>query len=163
MRVPQLIALLFALAWALAQALLTSWSFWVARGSDVAVSIYGSSPLIKFGTVLCVAGVWVASVKMHELGSARRWALRFAGLLAIGLATHLVVINGRRCVIEEHWFNWVDDRVPYSCADGLSPDWLVRRVAFGFVIENRHDRSKRVVFTGVPPWRVELEDALSAH
>ena len=157
-------ALLFlALLWALATTLLTASLLFVARGSDAGVELYTASLLTKLLTLLAASAVWTTSAIRWRLPLWSRWSLRALGLLALGLSTHLVVFNNRRAVLEEHWFLVRLDRASYDPADGLSRSWSVHRLWYGVELKDRNRQHSKVVFTGIPPWSLDIEPTLRLH
>ena len=157
----EMLLLAAALSWAAATSLLTTFSFFVARGSEVAVDIYTVGALTKAVTLLAVSVVWIVSVMGGRLRT--RWALRAIGLVGLALSTHLVVFNNRRGVLEEHWLHFRVDRAAYHHAEGLYLDWAVQRVVFGIELINKDQRAHAFVFTGFPPWELDIEPSLHSH
>ncbi|HTU62537.1 MAG TPA: hypothetical protein VMF89_28950 [Polyangiales bacterium] len=119
-----LVALLFActVTW------VTTISAVIARGSDVITFIYCVSIANRVITLTCVVAVWIASVWIPTMTACRRWGLRCAALLALALATHLVVFNEREGTVEEWWLLVPFEHARGNVAEGLSLDW-VRRLA----------------------------------
>lgn len=154
-----LVALLFAsmVTW------LTTISAFIARASDVITFIYGVSLANRVITLVCVAGVWIASVWIPNMTAWRRWGLRFVGLLALGLATHLVVFNEREGTVEESWFLVPLEHARGNVAEGLSLDWVRSDWPFGIVLTHRRSGERSVVFTGIWPWRVDIAPSLEIH
>jgi hypothetical protein len=138
---------------------LTTDRFFISRGSDIAVEIYTVSPLTKVLTLTVVAGAWTCSM-ISAVESRMRWILRAGGLIALALATHSIVFSGLDCTVQEHWFNWRLSRATYDCDDGLAKDWAARQKPFFVELVSRHTGEIRVIFTGIPPWSLDLEPTL---
>jgi hypothetical protein len=162
-RIVTIALLLVALFFACTVTWVTSISAVIARGSDVITFIYGVSLAHRIITLVCVAGLWIASVWIPKMTAWKRWGLRCVGLLALGLATHLVVFNEREGTVEEWWLLVPLERARGNVAEGLSPDWIRSDWPLGIVLTHRRSGERSVVFTGIWPWRVDIAPSLELH
>lgn len=135
----------------------------IARGSDVITFIYCVSVANRVITLVIVACVWIASASIPKMAAWKRWGLRCVGLLALGLATHLVVFNERDGAVEEFWFLARFERARYDLSEGLSKDWTRSDWPLGVVLTHRGSGQRSIVFTGVGPWRLDIKPSLKSH
>jgi len=162
-RILKFALLLVALLVACMVTWLTTISAFIARGSDVITFIYGVSLANRVVTLVCVAGVWIASVWIPKMTAWRRWGLRCVGLLALALATHLVVFNEREGTVEEWWLLVPFEHARGNVAEGLSLDWVRSDWPLGIILTHRRSGERSVVFTGIWPWSVNIAPSLELH
>jgi|GEM_PF-3513474 len=156
------VALAVSFVAALALTLLSANSFVVARGSDAAVQIYTLPLYAKLLTLLVVAAAWTASAAAKRLGGVVRWALRIAGVSALVLGTHVISLNFKRGELEDHWLLVRLDRASFNVAEGLAQDWRVEPVPFGYELLHRTNGTRRFLFSGIPPWKLDLGPNLTS-
>jgi hypothetical protein len=162
-RILKVALLLVALLYACMVTWVTTVSAIIARGSDVITFIYGVSLANRVITLVCVACLWIASVYLARMTVWRRWGLRWTGLLALALATHLVVFNERAGSVEEWWLLVPVEHARGNVAEGLSLDWVRSDWLFGVILTHRRSGERSVVFTGIWPWCVNIAPSLELH
>src|SRR5688572_8623959 len=155
------VALAVCLTVALAITLLSANTFFLARGSDAGVQICALPLSTKLLTLLVVAAGWAASVVASRLRAWTRWTLRVAGTGALVLSTHIVSLNFERGELEDHWVLVRWDRAGFDVANGLAQDWMVEPVVFGYRLVHRSSHTTRFIFSGIPPWTLDLAPILA--
>lgn len=149
-----------ALVGALAITLLSANTFFLARGSDATVRIHTVPLYAQILTFLVVAVAWTASAASKRLRRAARWSMRAAGLAVLALGTHVISINFKRGVLEEHWLLWRVDRATFNVADGLVHEWSVEPIRLGYQLSHRTNGTGRFLFSGIAPCTLDLDSSL---
>lgn len=156
-------ALAVSLVAALAITLLSASTFVVARGSDAGVQIYTLPLYGKLLTLLVVAAAWTAAAVARSLGGLVRWALGIAGVGTLALGTHVISLNFKRGELEDHWLLVRSDRATFNVAEGLGQDWKVQSAPLGYEFVHRVNGTQRYLFSGIPPWKLDLNPILTAE
>jgi hypothetical protein len=135
-------------------------SFYLAAGSDSGVEIRTTPlPAKALALVMATAAlIWAAFGKRTQrLPAVVLFALSVA---VLGVATHAVVLNYKRGLVQEHWFFRMIDRASFDVADGLSHDWQVRPAIGGVSMHHRRTQDAVFIFTGFGPWTLDVGSLL---
>ena len=140
---------------------LTTDSFFVAHGSDSGVSIISGSVIFK------AISAFVAIVILIISSTKKGWKQFAVGFVLstviIGLASHTIVFNHKRGVLEDQWFLYASDKLNYDIADGMGLDWNVESVFLGFEITAKKGNSSVFIFTGPAPWKTPFNAMLEEN
>jgi len=158
-----MIGLAVSLVVALGITLMSANTFVVARGSDAGVQIYTLPLYGKLLTLVLVAAAWTATAAANSLRPSMRCALGIAGIAALALGTHVISINFKRGVLEDHWLLMRRDRASFNVAEGLAQDWEVHSAPLGYELLHRTNGTTRYLFSGIPPWTLDLGPILATN
>jgi hypothetical protein len=147
------LALVTLLAAALAY--LTQDDFFLSAGSDAGVAIYKPALLSKLvALVLFVLG-WSIALLATRVPLALRGLVGALSCSVLAFATHAVLFNHRRGVIEEFWLVATRDVANFDISDGVAVDWTVQSAPMGYRLRHKTTAESVYLFCGVPPWQVD--------
>lgn len=134
--------------------------FFLSSGSDAGVAIYKPALLTKLVALAVFALGWSVALLATGLPLALRGLLAALSCLVLALATHAVLFNHRRGVIEEFWGVTTRDVANYDVSDGVGLDWTVLRAPMGYRLFHKTSGESAYLFCGVPPWQVDPAPSL---
>ena len=135
-------------------------SFYLAAGSDSGVEIRTLPLLPKIAALVISTSALIWALfgdRRHRWQQQVFYAL---SVLILGAATHAVVLNHKRGLLQEHWFFRVIDRAAFDVADGISHDWQTRPAIGGVSLLHRRNHEVVFVFTGFGPWTLDVGSLL---
>ena len=81
--------------------------------------------------------------------------------MLMSLASHSLVLNHRRGVLEDRWLLMKFDRANYDIVEGLEFDWRVENALFGVRLVPRRKGETAYIFTGPKPWLTPFASGLN--
>jgi hypothetical protein len=152
------------LALALLYAAVATWlsgdAFAIAAGSDAGVRFYTPATWLKVVTLAGVTAAWGAAWLLKDARVWKRVALAVVGFAALGLSTHVISFNYRSGFLEEHWLLWRRDVAGFNVAEGVSFDWVIEQKPLFVRLVARRGGAEHWLFTGIPPWNLDLRPSL---
>ncbi|OMH39041.1 hypothetical protein [Motiliproteus sp. MSK22-1] len=136
-------------------------SFFVVSGSDAGIPIFSASTDFKVGSA--ILSILLLVFALTRQGWKYLVGALLLSTLLLGLASHSVVLNHRRAMLEDQWFLYSFDVIKYDKVEGLGIDWVIKSVPLGFSITSKKDDSSVFIFTGPPPWKTPFESLLKRN
>lgn len=129
--------------------------FFRASGSDSLVEIRSPMLAVKVLAVMASTAALLWALFGERRGRSGRWGVYLLSLCLLGMATHAVIVNYRKGVVQEQWFFARLDRAPFNAAEGVSHDWQVRPTNGGVSLTGKQTGQRVFIFTGVGPLRID--------
>ncbi|MEA2700419.1 MAG: hypothetical protein QOI66_4690 [Myxococcales bacterium] len=129
--------------------------FFLASGSDSLVEIRSPTLAIKALAVVASTAALLWAIFGERRRRIRRFGVYLLGVCVLGMATHAVIVNYKKGVVQEYWFFAKFDRAPFDIADGIAQDWRVRPTIGGVFLTHKRTGRRVFVFTGVGPFRID--------
>ena len=153
MRVPKIALFAATITAAIGLVFASSSAFVLAAGSDAGVEIYTAQSLPKFFGLVFFSTTTAWAFLSRRIPLLIRVLAGTVAFVVLTIATHAVVINFKRSIVEERWLLVRFDRLAFDAADGLALDWEMTSAFAGVRLNHHRDGRSVYVFTGVRPWR----------
>jgi hypothetical protein len=135
-------------------------SFYLAAGSDSGVEIRTLPLGPKIAALVISTGALLWALFGDRRRRWQRQVFYALSVIILGVATHAVMLNHKRGLLQEHWFSQVIHRASFDVADGIAHDWQARPAIGGVSLQHRRNQETVFVFTGVWPWRLDIGSLL---
>ena len=129
--------------------------FFRASGSDSLVEIRSPVLAVKVLAVVASTAALLWALFGERRGRIGRWGVYLLGLALLGMATHAVIVNYRKGVVQEQWFFAKFDRAPFNAGQGVSHDWHAATTTGGVWLTHKRDGRRVFIFTGFGPFRID--------
>ncbi|OMH39751.1 hypothetical protein [Motiliproteus sp. MSK22-1] len=135
--------------------------FYVAHGSEAGIPIFTAS--VNFKGATAFLSVLMFCFALYKKSWKYLLSMLGCSILLTGLASHTVVLNHKRAVLEDQWFLYPFHRLNYNIADGIGLDWRIESVLFGFQITAKTSDESVYLFTGPAPWKTPFNELLERN